>query len=498
MVSLAAVFPAVSPRDSDVGAALGVAATFEARMKDLTQDSIVRNIIAMAAPIAAGMLFQTLYFLVDLYFVAAIGDPSVAGVGAAGTLNFITIGLTQVLGVGAVALIAQAVGRKDQADANVVFNQSVLLAFVCAAVTLIGGYALTSAYVGAIAADPQTQHEGSTYLYWFLPGLALGFAQVTMASALRGTGIVKPAMAIQAFTVLLNALLAPILIAGWGTGVALGVAGAGLASTVSIVVGVVLLGLYFVKLEKYVSFRRDLWLPRFHVWKRMLDVGLPAGGEFALMFIYMGVIYWVISAFGSAGQAGFGIGSRIMQSIFMPSMAIAFAAGPIAGQNFGAGRGARVRETFAKAVMLNTVVMVLVTVFLQWRPEALVGFFTHESDATEVGTTFLRTISWTFIAQGVVFTCSGMFQGLGNTRPAMLSSAIRLAAFVPLAIWVSKQPGFHLEQLWFVSVAAVWIQAAASYLLLRHQFNRRLVDSLRVGGAPVGATAAAAAAESQG
>jgi putative MATE family efflux protein len=445
----------------------------------------------MAAPIAAGMLFQTLYFLVDLYFVAAIGDAAVAGVGAAGTLMFIVVALTQVLGVGAVALIAQAVGRKDQPYANVVFNQSVLLAFVCAAVTLIGGYALTSSYVGAIAADSQTQHAGTTYLYWFLPGLALGFAQVTMSNALRGTGIVKAPMAIQAFTVLLNALLAPILIAGWGTGIALGVAGAGLASTVSIVIGVALLGLYFVKLEKYVSFRRDLWRPQFHVWKRMLDVGLPAGGEFALMFVYMGVVYWVISSFGSAGQAGFGIGSRIMQAIFMPGMAIAFAAGPIAGQNFGAGRGARVRETFAKAVMLNTVVMVAVTVFLQWRPEALVGFFTHESDATEIGATFLRTISWTFIAQGVVFTCSGLFQGLGNTRPAMLSTAIRLAVFVPVAIWVSKQPDFHLEQLWYVSVATVWMQAVVSYLLLRHQFNRRLVDGpARPIGAPVGAPAA--------
>ena len=247
-----------------------------------------------------------------------------------------------------------------------------------------------------------------------------------------------------------------------------------------------------MKLEKYVSFRRDLWRPQFHVWKRMLDVGLPAGGEFALMFIYMGVIYWVISAFGSAGQAGFGIGSRIMQSIFMPAMAIAFAAGPIAGQNFGAGRGARVRETFAKAVMLNTVVMVLVTVFLQWRPEALVGFFTHESDATEIGATFLRTISWTFIAQGVVFTCSGMFQGLGNTKPAMLSTAIRLTVFVPVAIWISKQPGFHLEQLWVVSVLTVWFQALVSYLLLRHQFNRRLVEAPpRPMGAPVGEPAAA-------
>ena len=89
-------------------------------MKDLTQGSIVRNILAMAAPMAAGMIFQTLYFLVDLYFVAELGDASVAGVGAAGTLMFVIMALTQVLGVGAVALIAQAVGRRDQADANLV------------------------------------------------------------------------------------------------------------------------------------------------------------------------------------------------------------------------------------------------------------------------------------------------------------------------------------------------------------------------------------------
>ncbi|HET8696215.1 MAG TPA: MATE family efflux transporter, partial [Gammaproteobacteria bacterium] len=126
-------------------------------MKDLTQDSIVKNIIGMAAPIAAGMVFQTLYFLVDLYFVASIGDAAVAGVGAAGTLMFVIMALTQVLGVGAVALIAQAVGRKDRVDANLVFNQSVLFAVLCAAATLIGGYALTSTYVRSIAADAATQ-----------------------------------------------------------------------------------------------------------------------------------------------------------------------------------------------------------------------------------------------------------------------------------------------------------------------------------------------------
>jgi putative MATE family efflux protein len=443
-------------------------------MKDLTSGSITRNILEMAAPIAAGMVFQTLYLLVDLYFVASLGDAAIAGVGAAGTLMFVIMALTQVLGVGAVALIAQAAGRKDRAEANLVFNQSIVLALVCAVATIVGGYLFAGQYMSLIAADAATRDEGMRFLHWFLPGLALQFALVTMSSALRGTGIVKPAMVVQVLTVLLNTALAPVLIVGVGTGYSLGVAGAGLASTISVTAGVAMLIAYFVKLEKYVAFDRPQMRPQLAVWRRMLDIGLPAGGEFAMLFIYMAVVYWLISGFGAAAQAGFGIGSRVMQSIFLPAMAIAFAAGPIAGQNFGARRPDRVRETLRKALLLNCVAMVGVTLFLQWRPEILVGFFTPEAEAEEVGADFLRIISWNFLAQGIVFTCSGIFQGLGNTRPALLSSALRIGMFGPLAIWLSMREGFTLEQVWHVSVATVLVQALISWLLLQREFGRKL------------------------
>ena len=93
-------------------------------MKDLTQGSIPKHVVTMALPIAIGMLLQTLYFVVDLYFVAKLGDAAVAGVSSAGNVMFIIMALTQMVGVGAVALISHAVGRLDQADANHVFNQS--------------------------------------------------------------------------------------------------------------------------------------------------------------------------------------------------------------------------------------------------------------------------------------------------------------------------------------------------------------------------------------
>jgi putative MATE family efflux protein len=443
-------------------------------MKDLTDGSIAKNILQMAVPIAAGMFFQTLYFLIDLYFVAGLGDAAIAGVGAAGNVMFIVFSLTQVLGVGSVALIAHAVGRKDRADASLIFNQSLVLSATCALVTLSVGYAADHAYMQTLGSDAATVQAGTTYLYWFLPSLALQFALVAMGSALRGTGIVQPTMIVQVATVLLNAVLAPVLIAGWGTGYPLGVAGAGLASSLSVGVGVVLLALYFHRLEKYVAFDASAWRPQLGVWGRLLRVGLPAGGEFALMFIYMAVIYWIIRRFGADAQAGFGIGMRLMQSMFLPAMAVAFATAPIVGQNFGAGRYSRVRETFGLAVLIGTCIMVGLTLFCQWCGAWAVHAFTAQPAAVTVGTQFLQVISWNFAASGVVFTCSAVFQGLANTVPAVLSSASRIVSFVVPALWLASQPQFQLIQLWYVSVASVTLQACISLWLVRAEFRARL------------------------
>ena len=443
-------------------------------MRDLTQGSVTRTILAMSIPVAAGMIFQTLYLLVDLYFVAALGDDAVAGVGAAGTLLFMIMALTQVLGVSAVALISQAVGRKDQAQANLVFNQAFVLSGLCAAVTLLGGYLLAESYLAGITADAAAKENGLQFMRWFLPGMALQFAMMAMASSLRATGIVQPTMVVQVVTVLLNTALAPILIAGWGPGPALGVLGAGLASSLSIIVGVIMLTVYFFKYEKYVSFQMVLWRPRLDIWRRMLDIGLPAGGEMLILFVYFSVVYWLIQDFGATAQAGFSIGGRIMQSIFMPTMAIAFAVGPIIGQCFGARQFSRVNETFNKGILLSSVVMLLTTILMQWRPELLVAFFTSEAAVIVVGAQFLQLISLNFIAQGIVFTCSGVFQGLGNTRPALLSSLARIVVFLPTAIYLKSLDGFTIEQVWYVSILSVTIQGIVSYLLVRREFRIKL------------------------
>ncbi|MCC6772689.1 MAG: MATE family efflux transporter [Gemmatimonadaceae bacterium] len=443
-------------------------------MHDLTQGSIPRHIVRLAAPLAIGMLFQTLYYFVDLFFVGRLGETAIAGVGAAGNLQFIVIALTQVLGVGTMVLISHAVGRKDKADANVVFNQSVLLAAILAAITLVAGVAVSGAYLRTIAADQETVRHGTAYLYGFLPALALQFALISMGSALRGSGIAKPTMVVQMLTVVLNAALAPVLIAGWGTGVPMGVAGAGLSSSISVAVGVLLLFTYFRRVEKFVQFDVALFRPRFDVWKRLLRIGVPAGAEFFLMFLSMAVIYWIIRDFGAAAQAGFGVGSRVLQAILLPGMAIAFAAAPIAGQNLAAGRPDRARQTFVESIKLGSAIMLGLTILCRWRPDWLVHWFSSDAVVVATAAEYLAIISFNFVAAGIVFTCSGMFQAMGNTVPTVISSTVRLVLFAIPSLWVSRQPSFALWKLWYVGVAASAMHAAFTVWLLRREAGKRL------------------------
>src|SRR5437588_480534 len=364
-------------------------------MKDLTQGSITRALVAMAVPIAIGMLFQTLYLLVDLYFVARLGDAAIAGVSSAGTAGFVILALTQMLGVGTVALVSHAVGRKDQAEANLVFNQSVLLSAICGVLTLVAGF---------------------------------------------------------------------------------------------VAVGVGCLWVYFVRLEHYVGLDPQQWRPHPALIRRILNVGLPAGGEFLMLFVILAVIYWVIRGFGPAAQAGFGVGGRVMQGLFLPVMALAFAVTPVAGQNFGARRYERVRETFRQATALSSALMLALTLLCQWRSEWFIEVFTRQPDAVEVGATYLRVIAWNFLATGLIFSCSGMFQALGNTWPSLASSGARLLTFVLPAVLLSTLPHFTLMQVWYLSVASVTLQALTSLALLRREFRRRLVASPE----PPGAAASAA------
>ncbi len=443
-------------------------------MKDLSTGSIPRHIASMSIQMCIGILVQTLYFFTDLYFISKLGDTAIAGVTSAGNIWFIVLALTQILSVGTVALVSHAVGAKQHDRANLVLNQALLLAVIMGAVVLVGVYVVSGPYMRTVAADAATARAGIDYLYWFAPGLGLQFLMVAMFATLRATGMIKPTMILQIISVLVNVVLAPVLIVGWGTGHAMGPAGAGLASTIACIVGVVCSAYYFFTHEKYVAIHTEQMRAQLAIWGRLLLIGLPVGLEFMLMSLVMAIIYWLIRDFGAAAQAGFGVAQGVMRIIMLPAMAVAFAAAPIAGQNFGARKPERVRETFKWTVLISMSIMAMLTVLCQFESQAFMHIFTKEEAVVSVGVTMLVITSWNFAANGVIFSCSSMFQALGNTWPTIFSSAIRVTVFTVPALWLSTRPGFQLIDVWYVSLASMFIQAAISYSLVRREFRQRL------------------------
>ena len=153
-----------------------------------------------------------------------------------------------------------------------------------------------------------------------------------------------------------------------------------------------------------------------------------------MTFLATVVAYFAIRDLGASVQAGFGIGSRIAQVILLPGLAIAFAAGPIAGQNFTANNPDRVRQTFRTAALISVAVLAASTIAVQLWPYVLPKMFTSNDSAIIAASLFLRVMSWGFIAQGLIYTCANMFLGLGNMIPSMLSSSARFVVFtIPTA-----------------------------------------------------------------
>jgi Na+-driven multidrug efflux pump len=206
----------------------------------------------------------------------------------------------------------------------------------------------------------------------------------------------------------------------------------------------------------------------------MLKIGVPAGAEFVLLFVYIMLVYAIIRGFGPAAQAGFGIGARVMQALFLPVVALSFAVSPVVGQNFGGRHADRVRHTVYSAIGIATLMMLVLTLIAYLAPAALIRTFSSDPRVIAFGSDYLRIVSLNFVSAGIVFTTSSVFQGIGHTLPPLFSSMTRLILFALPAVLISRTPGFEIRHVWYLSVGSIMLQMCVNLLLLRHELRKRL------------------------
>lgn len=449
-------------------------------MQNLTHGSIYKHLFNMSMPIAFGLLVQTLYFIVDLYFVGHLGDVALAGVSTAGNLFFFVLALTQVFNVGCATLVAHAIGRKDPLHASAVYSHALFYGIAACLIISVFGYLFGHHYFSLLAATEAIETAGVTYLYWFLPSLAMQFILTVVSASMRGSGLVKPFMIIQMAALLLNIVLSPILITGVGIFNGMDVAGAGFASSLAACSAVVMGIMYIKRTPNILKLNKQKVTPNAPILKSLLKIGGPAGSEFMLTFLYMAMIYWALSQFGTDEQAGFGLGSRIMQALFLPVMAIAFAAPAIAAQNYAASKMKRVFTTYKVTTIATTSLMFVLALPCIFFPEFFFTPFSNDPAVIAVAATFLSYVGFNFVPAGLVFSYSAMFQAFGNTWPALFSTLVRVGLFSILLVYFVTQTHMAITTVWILSAATVFLQAILSFVLIQMMLKKRLLKRAKI------------------
>lgn len=417
----------------------------------LTEGPIVRGLLALAGPIVLANVFQTIYQLTDTFWVGRLGVNAVAAVSLSFPVVFLLISLGGGLGIAGTILVAQHQGAGDTERVSHVSAQTLLVSVAASAVLSGVGFALAEPMMRVMGAAPDVLPEAVSYLRYSFAGLVFLFGYFVFQSLMRGVGDVRTPAIIVFGTVLLNFLLDPLFILGWGPVPALGVAGAALATLgtqgLAAVVGIGLLftGRYEIDLRS-ASFRPDGPL-----LARIVRLGFPASVEQSTRALGLSVMTLLVAGFGSAVVAAYGIGVRVISFVIIPALGLSMATSTMVGQNIGAGRIDRSARVANAGTWVGFGAMSAAGLLgFLFAPQIVGAFIPGQPEVIADGAQFLQIVAPTFGFIGVQQVLGGVFRGAGHTFIAMMLAIVALWVFrFPLAYVLSERTALGADGIWW-------------------------------------------------
>jgi len=418
---------------------------------DLTTGTITRLLFRLSSPILFGMLMFTLYLLTDLYFVGRLGPEAVAALSISGNVFFVHLGLSFIIGTGAMALIAQAYGARDFNRAEEVFKQSLILSIVAGSIAAITGLLIAHPYIRFFGGKGMAFTWGVEYFQIYSISLLFLLLLHVFSACYRGMGDTKTSMLILLLSLVLNIILDPVLIFGFAGIPALGVKGAALASLISQICSVMIYT-YLVFVKKQHVHLRGPWTFNLGIIKQSLVIGLPSGLAYFLLTANLLITYRVVSPYGTQALASLGIGFRIVQAIYLPSVAIAEAMAAMVGQNFGAKKKFRIISTFWAGWKISFMFMLSGTAICWMFPTFLISLFSQDPQVIHYGVIYLKIVSLANVAVGTILTVSAVFQGTGKTYPTLVCAIADNLLFVTAVFTLPAFFNWGISSVWWIKL----------------------------------------------
>ena len=426
---------------------------------DFTRGSIPRHLLLFSWPLLVGNLLQTLYNTVDTFWVGRfLGPQALGAVSVSFPVLFILISFVMGITMGTTVLVAQYFGAKDTVQVRRTVHNSFLLLFVLAVIMSIIGVLLHRPILRLIQTPPDLMDQASSYLNVIFIGLVFMFGYNAISAILRGLGDSRTPLRFLFYSTGINIILDPLMIFGVRPFPRMGIQGAALATIISQAISFWLAIRFLNRTSHLVALNLKELKFDPALTRLTIQVGLPAGLQQTIVALGNTVIMGVINTFGPMVVAAWGAASKIDAFTFMPSMSLGLATSALTGQNIGAGQEERVRQVVWWGTVLATVITGVLSVFIFFFPQELLGIFTTDRAVLATGTQCLRILALSYVPFGWMWVTNGALRGAGDTVVPMFITLFTLwLVRVPLAWFLSRQPA--------LAERGIWIAMATSSVL---------------------------------
>jgi putative MATE family efflux protein len=445
--------------------------------RDYTEGSLDRAIFMLAVPMVLEMCMESLFGVVDIFWVAKLGKDAMTAAALTEATLSILFAVAMGLGMGVTAIVARRTGEKRPEEAAVAAVQGILAASVISVVVGVVGYFGASGILKSMGASNEVVVQGTGFTRTIYAGSASIMLLFLLNAVFRGSGDAATAMRSLWLANAINIVLNPLLIFGIGPFPRMGVTGSALGTTIGRAAGVVYQLFILFQGKARVHIRRGHARLDWEVMRRLL--GLSSGAFFQYL-IPMGswtALVRMTAAFGSASVAGYSLAVRILIFALLPSWGMANAAATLVGQNLGAGKPDRAEASVWRAAFCNMVFLGLVGVIFLLEAPLLVGWFVHDQEVQPVAVLALRLFAAGNVFYGYGMVMTQAFGGAGDTRtPTLMNLICYWLLQMPLAYVLAFRVGLGTKGvLLAVPTAECALAALAIYLFRQGRWKLKKV-----------------------
>ncbi len=443
--------------------------------QDYTTGSLRRAVILLAIPMMLEMSMESVFALVDIFFVSHLGKHATSVVGLTESVITIVYSLAIGISMAATALVARRIGEKNYEEANKAGMQSIILSLGIVLLPSIAGFLFADDILRIMGAEEEAIQSGRSYTRIMMAGSSVIMLLFLINGIFRGAGDAMMAMKSLWVANIFNIILCPLLIRGYGPFPELGITGAALATTIGRGMGV-LYQLYHLSWGSgIIKPKLKQLVPDWTVIRNVIKIALPG----TLQFI-IGSGSWIILASlvvqtgHSDASAGYQIAIRVVMFFLLPAWGMSNAAATLVGQNLGAKNPGRAEESVIKTAKYNAIFMIIVSLVMFVFAKYIVSFFTADPAVQRYAILAMRIVGTGYVFYGVGMVMSNAFNGAGDTKTPTYINLFGFWFFqIPLAFILAKWLGWGPVGVFIsIPVAETAISITAWFLFKKGKWKK--------------------------